>query len=291
MNAIIEHLIIGIAVGSVYSIVALGFILIYKATGIFNLAQGSLLCLGAYICCFFSINAGLPFWLSVILTLAVSFLLGLVIEFIFLRRMIGQPMLTILMVTIGIYLMVRGIVLVVWGVYNLSFPAYLPQERINIFGAELMPIFLVAIIASVILFIVFILFFRFTSTGIAMRATQNRQQVARSVGISVKQMFGLSWAISSMTAAAGGIIVGTILSVGYNLDDFGYKVLPAIIFGGLESVPGALIGGLFLGITEHFGGAYIKLIGIEDVIPFVLLLLLLLFMPYGLFGLKRIERI
>jgi branched-chain amino acid transport system permease protein len=205
--------------------------------------------------------------------------------------MIGQPHLAILMVTIGIYLMVRGIVLIIWGVYSKSFPKYLPSEAITVLGASLLPIFIVALAATAILFTIFVLFFRFTSIGVAMRATQDNQQVAQSVGISVKRVFGVSWAIASLTAAAGGIIVGTILSVGYSLDDFGFKVLPAIILGGLESIPGALIGGLVLGVAEHFGGAYINLIGIEDVIPFILLLAVLLISPYGIFGLKRIERI
>jgi len=291
LSAIVEHLVIGIAVGAVYSIVALGFVLIYKATGIFNLAQGSLLMIGAYICYVFSITLGLPFYLAVILTLVVSFLLGLLIEVLFLRRMIGQPHLAILMLTIGIYLMVRGIVLVVWGVYSKSFPSYLPTQPVTVLGASVLPIFIVALASAAILFTVFILFFKFTSIGVAMRATQDNQQVAQSAGISVKRVFSVSWAIASLTAAAGGIIVGTILSVSYTLDDFGFKVLPAIILGGLESIPGALIGGLVLGIAEHFGGAYLVLIGIEDVIPYVILLILLMLVPYGLFGLRRIERI
>jgi len=293
MSVILEHLVLGIAVGAVYSIVALGFVLIYKATGVFNLAQGSLLCIGAYICYFLSITVGLPFYVAVILTLVVAFVIGLLIEFVFLRRMIGQSHLAILMITIGLYLMLRGVVLITWGVYSKSLPSYLSAEPINILGANVLPIFALSLVAAAILFAVFILFFRYTSIGVAMRATQDNQQVAQSVGISVKRVFGMSWAIASLTAAVGGIIVGTILSVGYSLDDFGFKVLPAVILGGLESVPGALIGGIILGIAEHFGGAYLGswLIGIEDVIPYVILLVLLLIVPYGIFGLKRIERI
>lgn len=126
-----------------------------------------------------------------------------------------------------------------------------------------------------------------------MRATQDNQQVAQSVGISVKRVFGVSWAIAAMTAAVGGIIVGTILSIGYSLDDYGLKVMPAIILGGLESVPGALVGGIIIGVVEHFASAYLgsTFIGIEDVVPFIILLVILLIMPYGIFGLKRIERI
>jgi branched-chain amino acid transport system permease protein len=234
---------------------------------------------------------GLPFYVAVIITLAVAFGLGWLIQVLFLQRMIGQPHLAILMVTIGLYLMIRGIILMIWGTYSKAFPSYLPTQPVAILGANVLPIFILAVIAAAILFAIFILFFKFTSIGVAMRATQDNQQVAQSVGISVKRVFGVSWAIASLTAAAGGIIVGTILSVGYTLDDFGFKVLPAIIFGGLESIPGALIGGLILGVAEHFGGAYLTLIGIEEIIPFIILLILLLIAPYGLFGLKRIERI
>jgi branched-chain amino acid transport system permease protein len=293
MGVIFEHLVIGLAVGSVYAIVALGFVLVYKATGIFNLAQGSLMAVGAYICYVYSVMLGLPFLLAVVLTLISSFVLGLLVEFLFLRRMIGQSHLSILMVTIGIYLLARGVILMIFGVYSISFPPYLPSQSITIFGTSLQPIFILAFFAAAVLFTVFILFFKFTSIGVAMRATQDNQEVAQSVGISVKRVFGMSWAIAALTAAVGGVIVGTILSVGYSLDDYGLKVMPAIILGGLESVPGALIGGLVIGICEHFGAAYLgsTFIGIEEVIPFIILLLLLLIMPYGIFGLKRIERV
>ncbi len=293
MGAIVEHLVIGLAVGAVYSIVALGFVLIYKATGIFNLAQGSLMAIGAYVCYTYSVILGIPFLLAVALTLVTSFLLGLLIELLFLRRMIGQSHLSILMVTIGIYLLVRGIILILFGVYSISFPPYLPTQPVTVLGATLQPVFILAFIAAALLFTIFILFFKFTSIGVAMRATQDNQEVAQSVGISVKRVFGMSWAISAMAAAVGGVIVGTILSVGYSLDDYGLKVMPAIILGGLESVPGALLGGIVIGLAEHFGGAYLgsTFIGIDEVIPFIILLLLLLIMPYGIFGLKRIERV
>jgi branched-chain amino acid transport system permease protein len=293
MSAILEHLVIGLAVGSVYAVIALGFVLIYKGTGIFNLAQGSLMALGAFICYFFTDQIGIPFGISVLLTLVASFGVGLLIEFIFLRRLIGQSLLSILMVTIGILLIVRGVILTVWGVYGKAFPSFLPPTPIVIFGASIQPIFLLATVAAIVLFTIFILFFKYTSVGVAMRATQDNQQVAQSVGISVKQVYGLSWGIASLTAAIAGVIVGTILSVSYQLDEYGLVAMPAIILGGLESIPGALIGGLFLGVMEHFGSAYLGsvLIGIETVLPYVILLIILLIRPYGIFGEKRIERV
>ena len=293
MSTILEHLVIGLAVGAVYSVLALGFVLIYKATGIFNLAQGSFMALGAFFCYSLSMQIGLPFWIAVVLTLVGAFLVGLLIEFLFIHKLIGQSHLSILMVTIGILLVIRGFILITWGVYNRALPPYLSTEAIIILGASIQPIFVFATAAAIVLFTIFILFFKFTSVGVAMRATQDNQQVAQSVGIDVNWVYALSWAIASVTAAVGGIIVGTILSVSYLLDEYGLIAMPAIIMGGLESIPGALIGGLFIGVAEHFGGAYLGawLIGIETVIPYFILLIILLIRPHGIFGQKNIERI
>jgi branched-chain amino acid transport system permease protein len=292
MNALIEHLVIGIAIGSVYSVISLGFILIYKGTGIFNLAQGSLMVIGAYLCFFFSVTLGLPFWIAALFTIVLSFFIGWLIEFVFLRRLVGESHLSLLMITIAIFVIVRGIVLLIAGTDNNSYPAYIATTPIKILGASIQPVFLLATIVAILIFTVFILFFKYTSIGIAMRATQDNQKVAQSLGISSNRIFGLSWALSSLAAAVGGIIVGTILSLTYSLDDYGLKVLPGIILGGLESVPGALIGGILMGVIEHLSGAYLGtyLIGIEDSANYVVLLLILLIRPYGIFGQKIVVR-
>ncbi len=293
MSTILEHLVIGLAIGAVYSVIGLGFVLIYKGTGIFNLAQGSLMALGAFICYTFSAQLGLPFPIAVLLTLIASYGVGLLIELIFLRRLIGQSHLSILMVTIAILQIVRGIMLLIWGVYGQAFPTFISTTPILILGASIQPIFVLATIAAIVLFTIFILFFKYTSVGVAMRATQDNQQVAQSVGISVKSVFGITWAIASLTAAIAGIIVGTILTVSYQLDEYGLVSLPAIILGGLESIPGALLGGLILGVVEHFGSAYMGswLVGADTVLPYIILLIILLIRPYGIFGQKRIERV
>lgn len=292
MQALIEHLVIGIAVGSVYAVIALGFVLIYKGTGIFNLAQGSLMVVGAYLCFLFSVTVGLPFWAACLLTLVFSFFIGWLIELVFLRKLIGESHLSLLIVTIGIFVIVRGIILLIGGTANRSFPEYIPNTPVMILGASIQPVFLLATAAAIVLFTAFILFFKFTSIGIAMRATQDNQHVAQSLGISAQRVYALSWAISSLAAAVGGIIIGTMLSVSYSLDDYGLKVMPAIILGGLESIPGALIGGIAMGIIEHLSGAYLgtHLIGIEDTANFVVLFLILLIRPYGIFGQKTITR-
>lgn len=292
MNALIEHLIIGIAIGAVYSVISLGFILIYKGTGIFNLAQGSLMVIGAFLCFFFSVTLGWPFWAAALSTIILSFFIGWLIEFIFLRKLVAESHLSLLMITISIFVIVRGIILLIAGSANNSYPAYISTNPIQILGASIQPVFLLATVAAILLFTAFILFFKYTSIGIAMRATQDNQKVAQSLGINSNRIFGLSWAVSSLAAAVGGIIVGTILSLTYSLDDYGLKVLPAIILGGLESIPGALIGGILMGIIEHFAGAYLGtyLIGIEDTANYVVLLLILLIRPYGIFGQKTVAR-
>jgi branched-chain amino acid transport system permease protein len=292
MNALIEHLIIGLAIGSVYSILALSFILIFKGTGVFNLAQGSLLVIGAYICYFFSVALAWPFWLAALCTLAASFFVGWLIEIIFMSRLVSESHLSLLMITISIVIIIRGIMLLIVGTANTSYPAYIPATPINILGASIQPVFLLATAVTIVLFTIFILFFKFTSIGIAMRATQDNQPVAQSLGINANRVFGLSWAISSLVSAIGGIIIGTMLSLSYSLDDYGLKVLPAIILGGLESVPGALIGGFAMGIIEHLSGAYLGtyLVGIEDTANYIILLIILIIRPYGIFGQKTIAR-
>jgi branched-chain amino acid transport system permease protein len=292
MNALIEHLVIGIAIGAVYSVISLGFILIYKGTGIFNLAQGSLMVIGAYFCFFFSVILGWPFWAAALITLVLSFFTGWLIEFVFLRKLVGESHLSLLMITIAIFVIVRGILLLIAGTANSSYPAYIPTTPIKILGASIQPVFLLATIVAILIFTAFILFFKYTSIGIAMRATQDNQKVAQSLGINSNHIFGLSWAVSSLAASVGGIIVGTILSLTYSLDDYGLKVLPAIILGGLESIPGALIGGIVMGIIEHLSGAYLGtyLIGIEDTANYVVLLLILLIKPHGIFGEKSVTR-
>ena len=292
MNALIEHLVIGIAIGAVYSVISLGFILIYKGTGIFNLAQGSLMVIGAYLCFLFSVTLGWPFWLAAVISIVLSFFIGWLIELVFLQKLVAESHLSLLMITISIFVIVRGIILLSAGTANNSFPAYIPTTPVNILGASIQPVFLLATATAILLFSVFILFFKYTSIGIAMRATQDNQKVAQSLGINSNRIFGLSWAISSLAATVGGIIVGTILSLTYSLDDYGMKVLPAIILGGLESIPGALIGGIVMGIVEHLSGAYLgtQLIGIEDTANYVILLLILLIRPYGIFGQKTVTR-
>jgi branched-chain amino acid transport system permease protein len=197
------------------------------------------------------------------------------------------------MMTIGLAALLRGIVMAIWGSSPRSYPPYLPAESVTFLGAELSVTNLWALAIVTLLLIIFVLFFKFTNMGVAMRATASDQQAAQSVGIRIKRVFGTAWAISAATAALGGIVLGSILSVSTLLSGMGLQSISAAIVGGLESIPGVLVGGIVIGLVENFSGGYLESIlpGIKSVSAYIVLLLILLLKPYGLFGFRQIERI
>jgi len=283
----------GLTIGMVYGLVALGFVLIYKATGILNVAQGEILMFGAFICYCLSVQLNLPFWLAIPLTLVFAFFLGFLIERVFLRPMIGQSLLAVVMMTIGLISIFKGVVLVIWGPVSLSYPPYLPKEPIHIGALAIAQVNFWGFIIAIFWLFVCMSFFRYTKIGTAMRAVADDQQAAQSVGVSIKRVFGMSWAISCSTAAMGGIILATMLSVIYTIADVGLASISAVLVGGLESLGGSILGGLIIGVIQSFCEGYLgeSISGIGEIAPYVILLLILLIKPYGLFGLKRIERI
>jgi branched-chain amino acid transport system permease protein len=293
MTTLATLTITGLTIGAVYGLVALGFVLLYKSTGVFNIAYGQLVVLGAFICYALAVQAGLPFFFAIPLTLLISFFLGFVIERLFMRPMIGQPLLGIIMMTIGLVSMLRGVVLAGWPTVQAIYPAYLPKQPLLI-GEVLVPqINIWAFGIASVLLIAFGIFFRFTKVGMAMRATAENEQVAQTVGVNVERIFGLSWAISSAVAALAGILLATLLFLSINLEAIGLFSLSAVVVGGLESLPGAVIGGVIIGLVEQFSEGYLGDLvpGIKMVAPYVVLLLILIIRPYGLFGYRRIERI
>jgi branched-chain amino acid transport system permease protein len=293
MSTLFQGLVTGVAVGAIYGLSALGFVLIYKSTGILNVAQGGLVMLGAFVCYTFSITIGLPFWIGVLATLAVTFVLGLVIDRVLFRPMIGQPILSMVMMTIAFLSVLEALVMMVWGVNYYNYPEIFPKKPIEIGDIILSHEYLWGMIFCLVFFVVFAAFFRFTRIGVCMRAVSEDQQGAQAAGIKVKKIFSLSWGIGTAIAAAGGIILGMVSMVYFGLSFIGLKALPIIILGGMESLIGAVLGGIIIGILENIAGIYLEgyLSGIKDIAPFVVLMVILLIKPYGLFGLKRIERI
>ncbi|MBU2547152.1 MAG: branched-chain amino acid ABC transporter permease [Proteobacteria bacterium] len=293
MTLFFQLLISGIAVGGVYALVGLGLVLIYKSTGILNIAQGAVVMIMAFITYALSEQLGLPFFLAVLVSLVVAMLLGVLIERLCLRPMIGQPLFSTIMMTIGLMLILQSIPVMIWGTSLKAFPRYLPEHPYRISGVFLSPDYLYAFIVSICLFIAFLVYFRYSRSGIVMRAVADDQMAAQSMGVNISRVSGIAWAFSCLVASVGGIVLATITSVGIFLSPIGLKAWPAVIIGGMDSIPGALIGGIIVGVLEGLSGGYLDnmLTGIKDVAPYVILLVILLIKPYGLFGLERIERI
>jgi branched-chain amino acid transport system permease protein len=295
MEYYLQLVINGLVVGSIYSLVALGFVIIYKATKVVNFAQGELVLVGAYICFALTVQMQLPFLVSFLITLLFSIVLGLCIERLVLRPLIGEPIISVIMVTVGLSSVLKALVQLFWGTQIRVYPPILPDTPFFIVGLPVAPVYIAALFISLMLFIVFSLFFKYSSMGIAMRATAFDQQAAQSMGIGIKRIFALSWCIAAVVSSIGGIILGNINGINSQLGHLGLKVFPAVILGGLDSLLGAALGGLIIGILENVCDGLAKdlfnLGGFKEVAAFVVLVIILMIRPHGLFGTEEIERV
>jgi branched-chain amino acid transport system permease protein len=292
---LLELIITGIAVGGVYSLMALGFVLIYKASTVVNFGPGELVLFGAYVAWATILNMKLPIAVALPLTLVVAILLGLVIERGVLRPLIGEPIISVIMVTFGFASVVRGVLNMSWGSDTRPFPVLFSSEPLHLGAVPVSPVHLWSFVTVMLLLAAFSLFFKFSLVGTAMRATADNQQVAQSLGVSVKGIFALSWCIATVVSALGGIILGSVRGgVDFSLADYGLKIFPVVILGGLDSVPGAIVGGIVVGVLENLSGGYLDPLlggGVKEVAPFVVLVLILMIRPYGLFGKVDVERV
>ena len=291
----LQLLITGIAVGGVYALMALGFVLIYKASNVVNFGPGELVLFGAYVSWATILQMRFPLYVAFPLTLLTSIALGLIIERGVLRPLIGQPIISVIMVTFGVASVIRGVLNMVWGSDTRPFPALFSSEPFHLGPVPVSPVHLWSFVIVLLLLGGFSLFFKLSLTGTAMRATADNQQVALSLGVSVKRMFALSWCIATVVSTLGGIILGSVRGgVDFSLADLGLKVFPVVILGGLDSVMGAIVGGVLIGVLENLSGGYLDPIfggGVKEVAPFAVLVVILLFRPYGLFGKPEIERV
>jgi len=291
MDKFLQLTLTGLTNGAIYALVALGFVLIYKSSDVLNFAQGEFLLVGAFVAYFWIGQMGLAWPVGVILTLIVAAALGVVVERLILRPLIGEPIISVIMVTIGLASLLKAIVSGVWGTNPQVFPAFIPKNEIHVMNAVVTSDKLWAIALAILFLILFSLFFRYNREGIAMRAVADDQQAALSMGISVKRVFALAWSIAAITAAVGGIIVANTLEVSTNISGIGLRVFPVVILGGLDSIPGALIGAAIIGLLEAYSGGYVGDGSLSQVIPFIVLVLILMVRPYGLFGQEIIERV
>ena len=292
---LLQLIITGIAVGGVYALMALGFVLIYKASSVVNFGPGELVLFGAYIAWATILHMRLPLYAAFPLTLVVAIVLGLIIERGVLRPLIGQPIISVIMVTFGVASVIRGVLNMSWGSDTRPFPALFSSEPFRLGPVPVSPVHLWSFVAVMLLLGAFSLFFKFSLVGTAMRATADNQQVAQSLGVSVKRIFALSWCIATVVSAMGGIILGSVRGgVDFSLADLGLKVFPVVILGGLDSVAGAIVGGVLIGVLENLSGGYLDPLlggGVKEVAPFVALVIILMFRPYGFFGKVAIERV
>lgn len=294
MSYYVELLMTGVLIGTLYSLVALGFVLIYKASDVINFAQGEFVMFAGYVVAACVQLYGVPLVLSLAAGIVAMIVLGFAIEMTVLKHLIGRPVVAVIMATIGLAAFLRGLAPLAWGVgtKNLSFG--LPQDPYFIGDILLSPAQLFAAAVSLICIATIGWFFAKSRTGIALRAIADDQQAAMAMGIDVKRYFAISWAIAGIVALVGGVIWGNLLGVDVQLSLVGLKVFPVVILGGLDSILGAILGGVIIGCVESLAAGFLDPLvggGTKDFTPYLLMIAVLMIRPYGLFGKPDIERV
>lgn len=292
---LLQLLVNGLVVGTLYGVVAMSFVLIYKATQVVNFAQGELLLIGAWVCWTLLTKYQVPFWLGMPMTLVFMFAFGILIQVVILRPLVGEPVISVIMVTIALSAVFQAALKWIYGVNPQPFPRVFTSQSVTIGSLQIQTVYVMSLVVSVAMMIGMAWFFKVSKWGLAMRATAFNQQVAQSLGISVKTVFAMAWAISAMVSAVAGVVVAVVNGVSSGLSIYGIKVFPAVILGGLDSISGAVVGGIIIGLLENFAqfidSEYLHWGNLYEVAPFYVLIIILMIKPYGLFGTKDIERV
>jgi branched-chain amino acid transport system permease protein len=283
VDIILQLALNGLAVGCIYGLVALGFVLIYKATELVNFAQGDLMMLGAFTCYMFVVWYGVSYWLAFALAIAIVAAFGAALDSAVLRRVIGQPQFAVVMLTIGLGAMFRSFASITWGSEIYTLPTPFSARASMIGGVSVSHEYVSIIAGTILLCAVLYAFFTYTRVGVAMQAASQNQLAAYYMGIPVKLMFSLIWAISAGVAAVAGVLLAPVSLIDLNLGFIGLKAFAAAVLGGFGSIPGALVGGLVIGLIELFAGAYLPK-GFKDVAAYIVLLIVLAVRPQGIFG-------
>lgn len=280
----------GLALGSIYGLIALGFVVIFKATDVFNFAQGMFVACGAYLAVVAIAVLGLPFPLAVVFIVAGAALLGAGIHAVLVQPLAGRPILSVIMLTIALSIVLRALIEIAFGPAARTLSTPLPTGSFVLGGVRVSQLHLTAALVSWACMVVFGLFFRFSSLGLLMRATADNREAAAISGVRVAMTNRLAWAIGFTLAAVGGLFLGQLQIVSTELETIGLLALPAVVIGGLQSVPGAILGGLLVGVIEQMAATYISPKS-SDIVIYVLLLLVLLVRPWGLLGQRAITRV
>lgn len=293
MSTFIQLSVSGIMAGLVYSLVAIGIVLIIKASGVFNFAQGALVGLGGLFGYQLVVRAGLPVWISIIATIILAILVGVLIERLTIRPLIGQPLLGVIVMTLALSFAIEGVLVTVWGGPPHEFPLF-PTAPIKLGAVAISQEYVWCSILALVAFGLLTAFFHYTMSGLMMRGVAESHQISRALGIKVSTVFTQTWIIATVLAAMGGIMLAALNGADFTMTSVGLKAFPVVLLGGLESIGGAMIGGPIIGLAENLSSYYLDPIvggGTRDVVPFIIMMIILLVKPYGLFGLERIERI
>jgi len=295
MTFFLQLVVTGLSLGMVYALVAIGFVIILKCSNAFNIAQGHFVLIGGYLGYTFLVPCGLPVWASLLLSIAVGVVMGLLVERLAIRPLIGQPELAMIMMTIALATVLEGLATLIWGGEYKTYHGVLPTITLKLGDISVPPESLIGLIVSVIAVALLMLLFRYTKIGLAMRATAEDLQVVQSVGIKATTVYAVSWVIASVVGVIGGILLGGVSGVMIPLAEIGLKAFAVVLLGGVNSVGGAILAGIILGTLENVAAGYLDPLlpggGLAQIFPFIVMIIVLIFRPYGLFGLARIERI
>lgn len=295
MDKFLNFVIDGLSSGAIYALIAMGFVAIYKSSKVVNFAQGMLVVVAAYTLWSFLSWTGFPIWLCVLLAIVVSMGLSAGIERICLRPLVGQPILASVMVALSLMVVIKGVIMFIWGGDLQRFPVEIVPMGVWRVGDIFIPIpKVIAFGVGLLIILLLILYYNYTRSGLAMRVASEDHTIAQSVGVRVGRVFLNSWAIGGLVAAISGLFLGTIVLISPELEMMGLKALCVMLLGGLESIGGALVGGLIVGVAEALAAGYLSSViggGIGETFPFILMILVLFLKPHGLFGWERIERV
>jgi len=295
MSFFLQLMISGFALGMVYTLIAIGFVIILKCSKAFNIAQGHFVMIGGYLGFTFLVTFHLPVWLSLLAAVGVAIVLGLLIERLTLRPLVGQPVLAVIMMTIALSVVLEGLATLIWGGEYKTYHGVLPTLTLKVGELSIPPETLIGVMVSIAVVAILMLFFRYTKSGLAMMATAEDEQVVQSAGIKVTTVYALSWVIACVVGVIGGIILGGVSGVMIPLANVGLKAFAVVLLGGVNSIGGAIVAGIMVGVLENVAAGYLDPLlpggGLANVFPFIVMIIVLIFRPYGLFGLAEIERI
>ena len=296
MTFLLQLVITGFALGMIYALVAIGFVIILKCSEAFNIAQGHFVMIGGYLGYTFLVTFGLPIWASLLLAIVTAIIMGLLIERLTLRPLVGQPVLAVIMMTIALATIFEGLATLIWGGEYKAYHGVLPTVTLRLGELSIPSETTIGMIVSIVAVAILMLLFRYTKIGLAMRATAEDEQVVQSAGIRVTTVYALSWVIACVVGVIGGILLGGVSGVMIEMASVGLKAFAVVLLGGVNSIGGAIVAGIILGVLENVAAGYLDPLlpaggGLANVFPFIVIIIVLIFRPHGLFGLAEIERI